>query len=466
MKNSNSIIALCLALFSFFSCVGEESDKSMPAEKVYLSTRVGTVNQDNVASEDYVSEVRVMAFQADDGACVKNELLTFNGNNQPTAEQNRSDQITLLSGTYDFLFIANESSYNYNTSFKEALLNIRHIVQLEDEVFTTLKYEPTSDSEQGKGILMSAFYPGVLLEEKGENESVIIQDVELLRAFAKIEIQFHNKVGEENFKEITKVSFHNVPKHYTVPAANQDYLSIYPDKFTSFEKAITFTEEEYKKETIGSVVFYVPEFLRYKDNKVEKYMDITIEGIGFLPHQIRLAHQHFEDYKQPRTLSTELLSTTTVLRNTHYKVDVNLTASRDLESVLKVLPWQFLKSEISYTDPSWTLFKIEVGGKDVIDQKEISLKSGEEAKVTFELDEPSGAIWKASLTNGRFFEFTDPTTTTGLAGTEYTFSIKASQDWNGSFNYTEFYISVNGEELKLREDGVGIGNRYVFKQVE
>ena len=349
MKNSNSIIALCLALFSFFSCVGEESDKSMPAEKVYLSTRVGTVNQDNVASEDYVSEVRVMAFQSD-GACVKNELLTFNGNNKPTAEQNKSDQIMLLSGTYDFLFIANESSTK-NAEFKEALLNIRHIVQLEDEVFTTLEYEPKRDSEQGEGILMSAFYPDVLLEEKGENESVITKDVELLRAFAKIEIQFHNKVGEENFKEITKVTFHNVPKHYTVPAANQDYLSIHPDKFTSFEKAIKFTEEEYKKETIGSVVFYVPEFLRYKDNKEEKYMDITIEGKGFLPHQIRLDHQDFDDYNQPRTLSAELLSTATVLRNTHYKVDVNLIASRDLESVLKVLPWQLLKSEISYTDP-------------------------------------------------------------------------------------------------------------------
>ena len=146
MKNSNSIIALCLALFSFFSCVGEESDKSMPAEKVYLSTRVGTVNQDNVASEDYVSEVRVMAFQSD-GACVKNELLTFKGNNKPTAEQNKSDQIMLLSGTYDFLFIANENSYS-DESFKEALLKIRHIVQLEDEVFTTLEYEPKRDSKQ------------------------------------------------------------------------------------------------------------------------------------------------------------------------------------------------------------------------------------------------------------------------------------------------------------------------------
>ena len=462
MKNSNSIIALCLALFSFFSCVGEESDKSMPAEKVYLSTRVGTVNQDNVASEDYVSEVRVMAFQSD-GACVKNELLTFNGNNKPTAEQNKSDQIMLLSGTYDFLFIANESSTK-NAEFKEALLNIRHIVQLEDEVFTTLEYEPKRDSEQGEGILMSAFYPDVLLEEKGENESVITKDVELLRAFAKIEIQFHNKVGEENFKKITKVTFHNVPKHYTVPAANQDYLSIYPDKFSSFEKDVKFNDEEYKKETIGSVVFYVPEFLRYKDNKEEKYMDITIEGKGFLPHQIRLDHQRFDDYNQPRTLSTDLLSTATVLRNTHYKVDVNLTASRDLESVLKVLPWQFLKSEISYTDPLWKLFKIEVGGEDVTAQKEISLKSGEEAKVTFKLDEPSGAIWKASLTNGRFFEFLGPTT--GLAGQEYTFSIKASQNWSGSFNYTEFYLSVNGEELKLREESAGIGKRYVFKQVE
>lgn len=435
----------------------------MPAEKVYLSTRVGTVNQDNIASEDYVSEVRVMAFQSD-GACVKNELLTFNRNNQPTAEQNKSDKIMLLSGTYDFLFIANESS-TQNALFKEALLNIRHIVQLEDEVFITLEYEPKRDSEQGEGILMSAFYPGVLLEAKGENESTITQDVELLRSFAKIEIQFHNKVGEENFKEITKVTFHNVPKHYTIPAGNQDYLSIHPDEFTSFEKDVIFTEEEYKKETIGSVVFYVPEFLRYKDNKEEKYMDITIEGKGFLPHQIRLDHKYFNDYNQPRTLSTELLSTTTVLRNTHYKVDVNLTASRDLESVLKVLPWRVLKSDISYTNPLWKLFKIEVGGEDVTAQKEISLKSGEKAEVTFKLDEPSGAIWKVSLTNGRFFEFLD--STTGLAGTEYSFRIKASQNWSGSFNHTEFYISVNGEELELRKgEGTGIGKRYVFKQVE
>ena len=98
--------------------------------------------------------------------------------------------------------------------------------------------------------------------------------------------------------------------------------------------------------------------------------------------------------------------------------------------------------------------------------QEISLKTGQEALVTFKLDNPTGGIWIASVTNGLNFDFVDPSLAKGMAGTSYQFKIKATKPWSGTPTFTEFYIAVKGAELPLWNNTTGLNNRYIFKQVE
>ena len=82
------------------------------------------------------------------------------------------------------------------------------------------------------------------------------------------------------------------------------------------------------------------------------------------------------------------------------------------------------------------------------------------------LDNPTGGIWRASVTNGFNFDFVDPTLAKGMAGDVGTFLVKATKPWIGTPTYTEFYIAVAGAELPLWNNNTGLNNRYVFKQIE
>ena len=149
-------------------------------------------------------------------------------------------------------------------------------------------------------------------------------------------------------------------------------------------------------------------------------------------------------------------------------MDITLGSGLSIDGILDVMPWDKVETEVNFSPPEFDManFSIKVNGVEKKLQKEIALRTGEEAVVTFKLDQPLGAIWRASVTNGVNFGFVDITKARGVAGNMYSFKVKAIKDWDGTPTYTEFYIAVKGEELPLWQNSKGLGNRYIFKQIE
>ena len=92
----------------------------------------------------------------------------------------------------------------------------------------------------------------------------------------------------------------------------------------------------------------------------------------------------------------------------------------------------------------------------------------EDAVFQFELKAPYGAAWSATLTNGLDFAFTP--STAGLAsqavsygfanpGSPYVIAVRASKRWTGNARDTEFYISVEGNEIPINPM-IGTQRRY------
>lgn len=434
--------------------------------------------QSNVATDTEVSEVRILAFNAKTGECFKNELLTFNGNKNPSitveGQRAKADVVTLEKGTYDLLFIANESSTMVDSAFKNKLRRIGNISEISTAPFSIQSYKNGLTDR----VVMSAFYPNVVLASpNNSSEKTVHKIVHLVRSFAKVEVVFENHKAEATFKRIKKVQLLNVPSKYNIPALATSFFKLYgQNSQTVLTIEDPFKEEDYQNITkpIGKVSFYIPEFLRYKDDSDINRVALHVEGVGFFDLNQDLIDTQLTETRQPRfPVNYNELSNYSAIRNVIYRYTVKLTKRSELEAVLEILPWTLIDSEKNFTKPEWdtSLFKVSVGGKDYTKQQEVPLRTGQEAIITFKLNEPEGAEWKASLTNGRDFKFTSQSA--GGNGKVYQIKVKAANEWSGTLKFTEFLMAIEGEELPIWESAIGINNgeggvgkRYVFKQIE
>ena len=469
--------AVCFLSILAISCTQEtEEFTAIDASDILsLEFQFSKLTTENVDAR--VSEVRFLAFKSETGECVKNQLLTFGAQRDPgiTEENTRSksDEINLAKGTYDFLFIANESSLMVDDDFRDKLLRIGNLTEMSLSPFSVQNYE----GEVTDRIVMSAYYPGVDLTSGGAQSSHITKNVRLVRSFSKVEVVFENYESEATYKRVKKVELVNTPTQYNVPALPTSYFTLYRNNpFTTLTVENPFEEEDYNNTgdtPIGVVNFYIPELLRYKDTDPStNKISLHVEGQGFFDLDQDLVDNVLFTTDQARlALDYSKLSDSSAIRNVIYRYTVKLSRKSDLEAVLDILPWTLIDSDKNFTKPKWDAFSIRVGNEVVTDQQEISLKTGEEAIITFKLTEPKGSDWKASLTNGRDFKFTSEDY--GEDNFEYKIKVKAANEWTGALKLTEFYIAVDGEELPLWEkvagnaDGEGgIGKRYVFKQIE
>ena len=417
-----------------------------------------------------VSEVRLLAFDAA-GLCIKNTLISFNGSTSLPIDDNienrTSDPILMPLGTFDFVFIGNETSTLLSNNFRNALYDVGRMSDLSASAFTNVLFNAWTDNNVDAKMPMSAYYKAVYLPNLSSSNNAPFrfpQTLELVRALAKMELNFKNISDTElTLKRLTNLKIKRVSNSYSLPALP----SFYKGALSDVDVAISFDEAAYQQKDIGQVVVYIPEFLKEKENPEKT--TLRFEGVGFIPYELTLKEDRgFSDYNQARTLDVAALSEFSVIRNTLYRVDITLGSGLSIEGVLDVLPWDKVETEVNYSPPEFDLanFSIKVNGVEMKSQKEIALRTGQEAVVTFKLDQPLGAIWRASVTNGVNFGFVDITKARGVAGTLSSFKVKAIKNWDGTPTYTEFYIAVKGEELSLWQNSMGLGNRYIFKQIE
>ena len=427
------------------------------------------------SSGGVVSEIRLLAFD-NTGACIKNTLIAFNGSTTlPTNPAFRtSDPILMIPGTFDFVFIANETSSLLPTAFKNALPFVTNKTQLNVPAFNNISFNSFTDNIVESQMPMSAYYKDIYLPDSyytSDKPFNFPYSLELVRALSKIEINLNNKFADApSVKRVTNLKINNVGSLFSLPALSEFYTPFYdPATVTNIEVDIPFTDADYANEKIGQLVVYIPEFLKDKNVANPEKIVLRFEGSGFIPYEYVLREDaSYADFNQPRPLDFKTLSNYSVVRNTHYKLNLYLTINRILEGVLEVMPWEKKDSEINFSKPEFSLdnFSIKVGGVEMKSNQEISLRTGQEALVTFKLDNPTGGIWRASVTNGLNFDFVNPALARGLTGDVGTFEVKGTKPWNGTPTYTEFYIAVAGAELPLWNNTTGLNQRYVFKQIE
>jgi Protein of unknown function (DUF1812). len=485
MKQRNNVYIALISLIILgcgISC--QRGDIPKDDNAGYIATSLSRVNKDLVSYEDRVTEVRMLIFNASNGECLYNSQLTFPGGDL----EQRSSVIKWKPGTFDFLYIANESTGG--TAFVSALSEVGNIVDLEGAIFKTLNYDPDYVPTSTSGFLMSSFYKGLAVSSSTTENSPQELSVGLIRSMAKVEVIFKNvDPNTPTFKRVTEVYLENVPIYYTVPAAPDIYtamggnLSI-SKKYPNTTGNAIFTEEEYNKETIGTLIYYVPEFLRPAISTGQGATTLVIYATGILSSPVRvvLDHQNFNDNEGPRGEFNEGdYSRYSIVRGTNYQITVNMHPSAPIGTTLNVLPWTLKTTSVKYGEFGYDL-KVYVGPTEVtaqnFNQRQIKILAGETVRFVFNLKEPENAVWRATLNNGGEFDFVGGSIVRGVAGEGVKeFTIKPIiSGWTGVPIETEVYIVVfqNGiEEVPLipgtdaqGSPYIGQGNRYKIIQVE
>lgn len=160
-----------------------------------------------------------------------------------------------------------------------------------------------------------------------------------------------------------------------------------------------------------------------------------------------------------------------LLQNNVYQVLAVLDVAPKMALSLIVLPWNQTNIEyerpITANDFSFGAWGASWGG---LNGKTMNTNVGglEDAVFEFELKAPVGAAWTATLTNGLDFTFTSsttgtitPTVSSGFTnvGLPALIAVRAAKRWTGSSRDTEFYITVEGNEIPINPV-IGTQRRY------
>lgn len=160
-----------------------------------------------------------------------------------------------------------------------------------------------------------------------------------------------------------------------------------------------------------------------------------------------------------------------LLQNNIYQILAVLDVDSKIILNITVLPWNETNIEyerpITANDFSFGAWGTSWGGTN---GKTMNTNVGglEDAVFQFELKAPVGASWTASLTNGLDFGFTSSTagTTTSTVssgftniGAPYLIAVRASKRWTGVSRDTEFYVTVEGNEIPINPV-IGTQRRY------
>lgn len=176
-------------------------------------------------------------------------------------------------------------------------------------------------------------------------------------------------------------------------------------------------------------------------------------------------------YKAYLTDNDQITDKYSLLQNNVYQILAILDVDSKIILNMSVLPWN--KTNIEYERPitandfSFGAWGASWGG---LNGKTMNTNVGgiEDAVFQFELKAPVGAAWVATLTNGLDFGFTSSTTGTTTqavssgftrVGSPYLIAVRAAKRWTGESRDTEFYITVEGNEIPINPV-VGSQRRY------
>ncbi len=223
INNKIGLVYISLLLF----CSGCNQDDRMRYTDgdtmitIAVKAAASGINEDTTLWEDRVDELRMLAFNPQDGSVVFNQKLYF-----PDGFNSLSKAVRIKPGIYNFYFIANETVYTGD--FVNALIDIRNESEFEtDPRFTNIPYNPSflpnGTTVDGR-FVMSAVYDNLTVAGGGsENNPALLVvpngRVELIRSLAKIEVIFRKRISGSEVPDNTIISvlIENVASYISVP---------------------------------------------------------------------------------------------------------------------------------------------------------------------------------------------------------------------------------------------------------
>lgn len=444
-----------------------------------------TINDDATDFEDYVRELAVLVYEASG----EEKLIYSHFTTLPSFVL----EIPAKQGEkYHFCFIA-----NYPESWHNTLKGMLTYSNLKEELQKMQEFK-SKDSGNAlyKGASTNEFLPMAriyesqeLPAEKGSPVSPVpfipkkvqpkaLSPVSSANRFSPHETAptYANTIMlvRSSAKVTVKTEGGNTPKIELVNVPTQhSYMesSTKPSSYTT----LTMSEPNEEQESENSL--YVPESLlgnasstlgwdTTNDTAMGKVMYVQLTTKSGVVYRLPLfidesgtaSTDKMHDYlKYARNEVKNYTTNYSVLRNNHYIIIVKLNDdSRAIEVSYKVLPWVLMRSEYNFTDPKYSIaVKIPTGTAKFKEKNYLHLQ--EEAMFKFNITEPKGGTWVASVTNAKYFTLVydtkeQPVISGFVDGKDHEFKLKPLYPYSGVPQYTQVYITVNGQEIYLGGD--------------
>lgn len=433
-----------------------------------------SINRDNADYEDKVNKIRLIACLKSTGEVLHNAV-------HPLSDfANFKTEIPLITGEYDFFFVANET---------QAMTTALDAVTFRDALFqkAALARVPVSNVvmeriDPNVGIPMTAHITGTVTANHKKGSSLQIS-VKLIRTLAKMTINIQRALqtaGNQKGQPTEDAAPVTVSAMEFLNLAS-DYSLFVPEDFRTTQTAPVqkFTTNI---SPVGNAkitrTFYLPEFVSL--NAAPAYVQFTFskhgeeKKSGFVPligNQQLFSESGYSD----KFIGGG--SPGSIVRNLHYVANVEVKGWEENVVLFNwnILPWNKEASQKDYAPA-----QVETVGNannPVAGQPGVSIPNGHRnwinldpsytnfVTLRFKVKSPQGGHWRFTLTNHLDFEFADNNATYGLTSdNQIVITVRAKKPWTGVLRSTELYLTVDGKEVPILGGGIGPNRRILIRQ--
>lgn len=324
-----------------YDSVLEEEDTSGKSTLSITMRGITTTDPGATGSyDDYVKTLRIIGFDAN-GSVVCNQLFDYDASTteipnftvQGTGEDaqiniTQTMKAAFQGGVCDFYFIANEDGYTVYDSQDELSEFLEGENLTKNALDKCVRATPTGIATLGSSpILMTTSVRSTL--KPGDNT---INNIELVRCFAKVQLKIVNKSGGE------------------VSVGDPKLVGTYPDSYslwdgsssenwkendTPYEISLSLSESTITEEMqtlYTSQEIYFPERLLGEGNNEESNamkFSFTLNGKSYKP---AIANSEGTDFN--------------IRRNTHYTVTATLNSTPVVTFNIEVIPWTEVEVDV------------------------------------------------------------------------------------------------------------------------
>lgn len=461
-KILNIGILLILLVGSIIGCTAERDDpkgiQSTDDVQISVDSRavIGGV-YDGVT----ISHVRMIIADQASGIILQNNK-TSDQSLKPDPNANDKFLITVKPGEYTVMIIANEApTLTTEINACKFLQTVRDIIVVESDYSSLTESNMMLIGEnQIQVIQNSDADPMGQVAVRGTNGSygtfATYYTAVLTRILAKVSLKLAKAATVTENVLVTQIWLMHIPKHFHIGGAHYAEVEFENKQIPLLNAPIALTTA--KQDLFKDVLIRENIFTPVMDESKATYVLIATNYGGTTSlYTVPLGHSPggglYDNYN--------------TIRNNHYVIDGTITKPGDFENsfTINVLPWNYIGSDIGFDqnivyDCFWS------GGTNVT-ASTAYVYYNSYVEFQFTLNEPSGVLWAASLTNGGdfTFDYSGGAVSQGItrAGIPYKIRIKPKQFQTTPGIQTDFFITVGGKEVDINK--TLSGTRYTIYQI-